>query len=233
MEFNSLYDRRRRASLDDARQEAEAITKAISRISAAADTPSSPGSQNLAAGKLFEIASELSSSETAYRRALSEDPDLDEAAVRLVIVLTKLRRFGEALELGNRLLMKSPAVVFRSLVYEGPLSLCTVLGDAYRLSDNYTAAAGLYREAAKLEGGTPYSVSQAVVTMALSGQGREIAQFANDHSNASLGERIQSVIRLSQETDGRFAIIQEVAAQANVAASESMRVDSLDLVPEP
>ncbi|WP_162795512.1 tetratricopeptide repeat protein [Nonomuraea lactucae] len=230
--FNSLYDRRRRASLDDARQEAEAVVKAVSRISAYADEHSSPGAESLAAGKLFEIAGEPSSAETAYRRALAEDPDLDEAAARLVVVLTKLRRFDEALEIGGTLLLKSPTAVFSSLVYEGPLSACTVLGDVYRLSGNHTVAAGLYREAARLEGSTPYSVSQAVVTMALAGQGRAIAQFADEHSGASVGERIRSLIRLSRETDERFAIIQEVAARANIAAGESMLVDPLDLVAE-
>src|SRR5262249_34326040 len=128
----------------------------------------------------------------------------------------------EAIQLGNDLFLKDPTKVFKSLVYEGPLSLCSILGDAYRLSGDFAAAAGCYREAAKLEGGTPYAVTQSVVTMALSGQGEGIPDFAASHAEVNLSERVESIVRLSREDDHRLAMIRQIAARANIAAMEAM-----------
>ena len=219
-DFNSIYARRRRASLDDARFEAEAIVEAIKRIGSSVDEKSSGANQNFAAGQLYEIANELPSAEAAYRRALAADPEFYDAIVRLVIVLTKQRRFDEAIEIGNDMFLKEPTGVYKSLVYQGVCSLCTIMGDAYRLAGDFAVAAGFYREAAKLKGGPPYSVSQAVVTMALSGDEKNIPGFAGRYPGANLSERVSSIVRLSAQTEGHFPIIRQVAARANIAASE-------------
>jgi tetratricopeptide (TPR) repeat protein len=226
--FESVYEQRKRASLEDARLEAEAVVAAIKRISDGAG--SFPASQNLAAGKLYEIANEFGSAETAYRRALAADLGAHEAAARLVIVLAKQRRLDEAIRVGNDLFAKVPTAVFKSLVHQGPLSLCTVLGDVHRLTGDFVTAAGLYREGAKLEGNTPYAFHQAVVTMALAGESKDIASFAAKHSSGYVSERVASVVRLSQETDSRLAVIKQVAARANVGAMEAMWVNPIDLV---
>jgi tetratricopeptide (TPR) repeat protein len=177
---------------------------------------------NLAAGKLYEIANELPSAEIAYRRAVSEDSNLHEAAARLVVVLIKQGQFQEAIEIGNDLFRKAPTAVFKSLVYEGPLSLCTILGDAYRISGNLTVASGFYREAAKLEQGTPYAVSQAVLTMAWSGDAKGIAQLAEEYPRANVSERIAAIMRLSRETDERLAIVTHVPPLGGVHTVEAM-----------
>lgn len=229
-EFVSVYERRRRASLEDALLEAEAVVAAIKRISASVDDGAENARKNLAAGNLFEIANELGSAETTYRRALAADPASHDAAVRLIIVLAKQRRFDEAIRLGHDLFAKAPTVVFKSLVNQGPLSLCTVLGDVYRLSGDFAVAASFYREAAKLEGATPYAVNQAVLTMALAGEGNNIAHFTAKYPNTYIGERIASVARLAHESDARLAVIKQVAARANVGAMEAMWVNPMDLV---
>lgn len=229
-DFESVYERRRRASLDDARLEAAAIAGAIKRISESVNQESSAARQSLAAGKLFEIANELGSAETAYRRSLAADGESHEAAARLVIVLAKQRRFDEALRLGNDLFVKAPTAVFGSLVYEGPLSLCTVLGDIHRLSGDFAVAASFFREAAKLEDGAPYAVNQAIVSMTLAGDAQDAVQFAAKHPNTHTSERVASVLRLAKELDPRHAIVKQVASRANLGAMEAMWVNPMDLV---
>jgi tetratricopeptide (TPR) repeat protein len=221
-DFAKVYAGRRAATLEDARHESDAVIKAIQRISKSVDAKASVANRDLAAGKLYEIANELASAEVAYRRSLAADPNLHEAAARLSVILSKQHRYEEAIQIGHDLFLKEPTAIFKSLVYQGPLSLCTVLGDAYRLSGNYTVAAGFYREAAMLENNTPYSVSQAVLTMALSGEGNKIAEFASKHAAAGISERISSIVRLSQETDHRQAMIKQVASTANLKMAEAM-----------
>jgi tetratricopeptide (TPR) repeat protein len=219
-DFSSIYACRERASLDDARREADAVRSAIDRISSGMDASSSEADQDLAAGKLFEIANELVSAETAYRRA-ARSSGMEEARARLVVVLLKQRRFEEAIELGSDLFAKDPKAMFESLVYQGPLSICTIMGDAYRLSGNHTLAAGLYREAVRLEANSPYAATQAVVSMALAGEIHHIQEFSRS-APVVISERIQSLLRLTKETNPLHPIIQQVARRGNVAAAESM-----------
>jgi tetratricopeptide (TPR) repeat protein len=219
--FSSIYSRRERASLDDARSEAEAVLMAIDRISKGVDESSSDAERDLAAGKLFEIANEIVPAETAYRRAAQRSTGMEEARARLVVVLLKQRRFDEAIELGTDLFSKDPAAVFKSLVYQGPLSMCTIMGDAYRLSGNHTVAAGFYREAVRTEVNSPYAATRAVISMALSGQSHEIEAFSRS-APVVMGERMQSLIRLSREANRHRPIIEQVARRGDVAGAESM-----------
>ena len=216
--WDSIYVGRQRASLSDARDEAAAVTAAIERISKGADDRSPKSEQDLAAGKLFEIANELRSAETAYRRAVAVDPELQEAQARLLVVLGKQRRLEEATRIGHELLLRNPNAVFKSLVYEGPLSLCTLLGDLYRLSGKPSVAASMYREGARLEGGAPYAVNQAILSLTQDGQGREAARFAGEHAGTWQSELLASLVRLSQQGDNRLPAIREAAFLASAAA---------------
>jgi hypothetical protein len=232
-DWTAIYTRRQRASLPDAREETEATRSAIERINKSVDDKSPESHQSLAAGKLFEIANELPSAETAYRRALSAEPKLHEAAARLMVVLGNQRRFDEATKIGHELLLAVPDAVFKSLVYEGPLSLCTLLGDLYRLSGRPSIAASMYREGARLEHGTPYAVNQAVITMAQDGRAKEAVQFAAGYSQSWKSEVLQGIIRLGNETNDLLPIIREVALRANVGRMEAMLVNPLDMVTQP
>ena len=225
--WSKIYERRQRASLSDARVEADAVRTAIARISDSVDDNSPPALQSYAAGRLFEISNELPAAETAYRRVLAADPEMNDARVRLLIVLGKQGRIEDGIKIGHELLLKMPGAVFKSLVYEGPLSLCTLVGDLYRLAGNYAIATTMYREGAKLEGGAPYAVNQAVMTMVLQGQGAEAVQFVDAHSDTWKSELISSIVRLAQQSDQHLAIVREVAARANIAGMESMSLRAM------
>lgn len=231
--FQAVYDRRRRASLDDARHESEMLVAAVKRISDSAGKSADTASQCLAAGKLFEIAGELIPAEANYRRAFAAKPELIEAGARLAVTLVKQRRFDEAIQLGSELLLKTPDAVIESLIYQGPLSLCTIVADGYRLSGDFAAAAALYREAARLEGGTPLAVGQAAVSMALAGEVGAIDAFVAKHPRNAIGERFTSALRVGHEADALRATIKQVARRANVAAAESMALNFADPVINP
>lgn len=220
--WKAIYSGRDRASLEDARAEAEAVKKAIERISSqvVGDTPGCQ--QQLAAGKLFEISNEFRAAETAYRKATSADPTLTEASARLVAVLGKQRRIEEALEVGHELLMRKPHAVIKSLVYEGPLSVLTLVADLYRMSGKTAVAARMYVEAAKLEGGSPYSVNHAMHAMLTQGQVDEAAKFAGEHPTTWFSDFLVSAIKLTQKNDPRLPVIQEVALRAAAAGMEAM-----------
>ncbi len=229
-QFSAIYDRRERASFEDATAEADTLVKAVERIRSSAKGGGS--AEDLAAGKLFEIAGEFASAEIAYRRAAA-DPAAIEAAVRHVVVLIKQKRYPEAIDAANALFLKAPDTVVKSLIYEGPLALSAVLGDAHRLSGDVATAAGFYREAARLDGGTPYAVGQAAITLAASGETAELSTFVGKHSGAAIG-RVQVIARLGGESDARLALVKQLARRlASVGAAEAMWVSPLDLVSRP
>lgn len=220
--WHDIYSRRDRSSLEDARAEAEAVKVAIDRISSQVMGNTPDCQQHLAAGKLFEISNELRAAESAYRKAISADPTLTEASARLLAVLGKQRRIEEALEVGHELLLCKPDAVFKSLVYEGPLSVLTLVADLYRLSGKTAVAARMYLEAVELEGGSPYAVNHAMHALLSEGQVDQAAKLADEHPTTWISAFLTSAIKLAQKNDSRLPVIQEVALRASAAGMEAM-----------
>lgn len=221
-DFAATYERRQRASFNDALKEAEAVIAAITRIHDSVRVGSGSAGEHLAAGKLFEISNEISSAEKAYRRSLAIDPESLETHIRLIVVLLKQRRYAEAIDVGNELFLKAPDSIVESLVYRGPLSLCTVLGDAHRLSGDFVTASIFYREAARIEKGAPYSVNQAVICMAAAGEADQVDEFIGKYSTF-VGDRVAAVTRLAKEEDPRLATVKQLAVHlAGVSCAEGM-----------
>jgi len=219
--WQAIYSRLERASLADARAEAEAVKMAIERISLQVTDESPECEQHLAAGKLFEISNELRAAESAYRKAIFGEPTLIEASARLVAVLGKQGRIDEALEVGHDLLLRTPDAVIKSLVYEGPLSVVSLVADLYRISGKNAIAAGLYREAVTLEGGSPHAVNHAISAMLREGRNDEAVALAGHYPTTWKSEFHTSALNLAQKSDPRLPLIREVAMRAAVAGMES------------
>lgn len=168
---------------------------------------------------MFELENLLPQAEAAYRSALAADEKLLVAAARLAVVLMNQRRDADAIEVASRALVHDPGYVFPSLVRERPLSLWSVLGDAYRLSGNLTAASALYRQAARVEPGGSFGSRHAATAMLGVGDLDGATELEGSDAKGILG-----LLRVAQSRDEDLPAVREIAQEQFIAAAESSTI---------
>jgi tetratricopeptide (TPR) repeat protein len=103
------------------------------------DTPTAA----LARGKVFQLSGYYEDAVDSYESALGCDPDLDEAAARLVIAQLQARQPENALASATKLAQRNPGYELKEMTSTQAINSMTLLGDALasngRLDDSIEA----------------------------------------------------------------------------------------------
>ncbi|NHR06960.1 hypothetical protein HA052_17365 [Chromobacterium haemolyticum] len=172
----------------------------------------------LASGKIREIAQTYRLARECYCSAIQVNGKNIEARVRFVITYLKDADVRKGLPLAIQLAEKYPSFIFNDITGH-PVSVQTVLGDAYRVAGDMVQARQAYEAALKLQSTDTHSAVYLAQILASDGLLEEAADIASRSLDGTASEPFKATLRLLANDPNRLpAIAGIIEAQAGIVS---------------
>ncbi|GGY26828.1 tetratricopeptide repeat protein [Paludibacterium paludis] len=165
----------------------------------------------VAAGKIREIAQTYRLAQVCYRDAARKNPGNLEARARLAIAFLKDRNVTKGLTIAMELADRQPDFAFKDISGH-PVSIMTLLGDAYRAAGDTTQARRAYESALKQQPGDTRAAVFLAQVLAEDGLLDEAADVAANSANGHDAAPFQATLRLLANDPNRMPAIAGILA---------------------
>lgn len=207
---------------------AKQLTGTLQEASRLLDDQSAQGA--LARGKVLQCADYFVEAAESYADALALDPEMDEAAARLVVAQLKARQPERALASATKLAARNPGFELRELSSDQHASAMTLLGDALVHNGRVQDAIEAYKAAGGVSRKDSFAAGRLAQLFLSTGEPKKAIERAKDFANNPRFRDISNVLSLGQRSEALLPAFKGgsvVELLANTAHGRPLLVDGV------
>ncbi len=155
----------------------------------------------LARGRLFAMALYQEQAIDSFKEALSLDPTQYEAAARLVLLLMRVRRHEEALDVATKLAAEAPDYEMTEMTSDERISVFTLLGNALVQNHRTEDAIHAYQTARRMSKRDTTAAARLAQLYLASGEPKRALEQANTFSRNPRFRDLSSVLNLGRTSE--------------------------------
>ena len=155
----------------------------------------------LARGRVFQMASYFVEAAECYTEALAFDPELDEAAARMVVVQLKAQQPEKALDSAMKLAARNPGFEVKELSSDQYASAMTLLGDALAHNDRLSDAIEAYKSARSVSSRDSFAAGRLAQLFLATGEPKKAVEQAKNFANNPRFQNLSKLLSLSRKSE--------------------------------
>jgi tetratricopeptide (TPR) repeat protein len=205
---------------------AKRLTETLQEASKLLDDQSAQGA--LARGKVLQCSDYFVEAADSYADALALDPELEEAAARLVVAQLKARQPERALASATKLAARNPGFELRELSSDQHASALTLLGDALVHNGRVQDAIEAYKAASGVSRKDSFAAGRLAQLFLSTGEPKKAIERTKDFANNPRFRDFSSVLALGQRSEALLPAFRGnsvVELIANTAHGRPLLVD--------